>query len=445
MKAGFSRSLLICLLMIVCGVQASYAQSLPRRVFLGVRLENLTDDSRRIMQLNFERGVLITEVIARSTAEKAGFKKGDILIRVNDHAAERSSGVVAYLNSQTVGEQFTYEIYRDKKIIKGKSTFQPMPQEQYEGIEMVYAEAPTPLGLERMIISKPAASIRRMAAIVFIGGIGCYSLDFPFDSSNTEVRLLNDLTRSGFLCMRAEKPGMGDNVRTKKCSEVSFMEEMESYVAMIAELKKRPDVDSNSVFLFGHSMGGVFAPLVAQHTKIKGIIGYGTIGSNFLEYLVKTRKTISEAYGSTPEESDQLTKDCTECSVWYFADKMTTAEAAKKKPVCTELLSVFDYRSRAYNDQLYELGIPALWRSYSGKALLLWGTADFIASEDDHGLVTKAVNHYHPGQATFVRVKDSDHGMHTAAGFAAALREESKEYNKDVSRVTLEWLKQQEL
>jgi esterase/lipase len=124
----------------------------------------------------------------------------------------------------------------------------------------------------------------------------------------------------------------GDNSKScKPCNKVSLNEETAGYVEIVKAIKRRDDVDSNAVYIFGHSMGGVFAPMVAQQTHVKGIIAYGTIGSNFLEYLMKSRKTIAEAYEMSPEESDDLVKDFCECAVYYFADSMTTAEAAAKK------------------------------------------------------------------------------------------------------------------
>lgn len=54
------------------------AQELPRRVYLGIRMENLTEDMKNIMGLEDLRGVLIAEVLPVSTAKKAGFKKGDV-------------------------------------------------------------------------------------------------------------------------------------------------------------------------------------------------------------------------------------------------------------------------------------------------------------------------------------------------------------------------------
>ena len=416
-----------------------YGQSLPRKVFLGIRMEEITEDSRRIMEVGFDNGVLITEVFARSTAEAAGFKRGDILLALDEISVSSTTEVINYLKDKSPGEGFAWKIYRNKEKITGNATLQSLPEEQYNGLEMVYTQARTPLGEQRMIISKPITS-SKLPVILFIGGIGCYSLDFPFDSSRSEVQLLNNLSRRGFLCARAEKPGMGDNVNTKTCAEVSFTEEMEGYIAMIDALKRRPDVDSNAIYIFGHSMGGVFAPLIAQRTRVKGIIAYGTIGSNFLEYLMKTRKTIAEAYGMTPENSDELVKNYCECAVYYFADKMTSGEVEKKKPGCKELVSIFDLRSRAYNQELYSFNIPALWKSYNGKALLLWGTADYIASQDDHEMIAAAINYYHPGNAAVKTVQNADHGMLTAQNFAAA-KNNPGIYNQEVTEAVWNWLK----
>jgi pimeloyl-ACP methyl ester carboxylesterase len=307
---------------------------------------------------------------------------------------------------------------------------------------MIYSEAQSSVGLQRIIISRPKNKMK-MPAIVFIGGMGCYSLDFPLDSTRSEVQFLNYLTRSGFLCARAEKPGVGDNAKScTPCNQVSLSEETDGYVQIVKAIKQRPDVDSNSVYIFGHSMGGVFAPLVAQKTSIKGIIAYGTIGSNFLEYLVKTRKTIAEAYQMNPEESDELVKDFCECAVYYFADSMTTAQATKKKASCGDYLGIFDLRARAYNEELYALNIPSLWKSYNGKSLLVWGESDYISSRDDHQMVADAANYYHKGNAEFITVKNDEHGMGTATSFQEA-KNNPGPYNPELGKEVLKWLQQQ--
>lgn len=421
---------------------SAYPQALPRRVYLGIRMENLTDDSRKIMGIGDIKGVLVSEVFPKSTAEEAGFKKGDILLSLNGTGFNVTSDVFTVLAGKKGGDAFTYELYREKKQIKGKSVFRNFPEEKYAGLNVIYSEAKSPIGLQRIIITKPVVK-NKLPVIAFIGGIGCYSLDFPMDSNRSEVVLLNSLSRAGYLCARLEKPGMGDNAKyCKPCNSVSFNEEAEGYAEAIRILKQRPDVDSNAIFILGHSMGGVFAPLVAQKTAIKGIIAYGTIGSSFQEYLVKTRRTIAEAYKMSPEETDDLIKGFCECSGFYFAEKMTTEEASKKKAECREYLSIFDLRSRAYNDELYGLNIPALWKPFTGKALLLWGESDFISSKHDHQLVTDAINYYHKGNAEMITVKNAEHGMGTAGNFSEAQKSPGP-YNKEVGIAILAWLKKQ--
>lgn len=434
------RLLYICLIMLsTCCTTMINAQELPRRVFLGIRMENLTDDLKDIMGLTDIQGVLIAEVFPSSTAEKAGFKKGDILKSMNGNVVNTASEVIASLSGHKPGESFAYELLRNKQSIKGKAIFQAFQQEKYADLDVVYTQSESAVGLQRIIITKPRVQIK-LPAIAFVGGIGCYSLDFAMDSVRAEAELLTDLSRAGFICARLEKPGVGDNIGfSRPCAEVSFAEETNGYAEAIRALKQRPDVDSNRVFIFGHSMGGVFAPLIAQQTAIKGIIAYGTIGCSFIEYLAKTRRTIAQAYEMPPDETDELIKDFCECGSYYFVEKMTTEEAAAKKPACGEYLSIFNLRSRAYNDELYAFNIPSLWKPFKGKVLMLWGESDYISSREDHEIITDAVNFYNPGNAIFSTVKDADHGMNFAKNFQEAQKAPGM-YNKVVSSTVIDWL-----
>jgi len=43
-------------------------------------------------------------------------------------------------------------------------------------------------------------------------------------------------------------------------------------------------VDQDNVFIVGHSMGGVFAPILAAEFPVKGIAVYGTVVKTWTEY-----------------------------------------------------------------------------------------------------------------------------------------------------------------
>lgn len=435
------KQLIGTVLLITLGVYG-WAQSgrLPRRVYVGIRMENLSDDSRKLMDIGDVKGVLVAEVLPKSTAENAGFRKGDILMSVNGVVVNSTAEVLSQLAGRKGGDEFVYELYRDKKKVKGKTVFQTFPEEKYADLEVIYSESETTIGQQRMIITKPRTD-KKLPLVAFIGGIGCYSLDYGLDTNVNELKLLNTLSRAGFLCARLEKPGMGDNAKfCKPCKEVSFTEETNGYVQAIRVLKQRPDVDSNAVYIIGHSMGGLFAPLVAGKTAVKGIIAYGTIGSNFIEYLAKTRRTIAEAYAMTPVQTDDFIKDCLECCTYYFIEKMTSDEAGKIKNDCKEMLSTMDLRSRAYNNELYAMNVPGVWRDFTGKSLLLWGGSDYISAREDHEILQRTVNHYHPGLAEMMVIPQADHGMNTARDFKEA-RINPGVYNTAVTDAVLAWLR----
>ncbi len=415
------------------------SQELARRPLLGIQMEQITDDVKRVMELSSLNGVLIKGIIPNSTAVTAGLKVGDIILKINEKEVNTPAEAINEVSRHKGGDGFNYEILRDKKVFKNKSVFKAMPVEQYSDIDMYYTATKTVNGLQRIVVSKPKTKAKA-PAIVFIGGIGCYSLDSPMDTTKSETQLLNSLTRAGYICIRAEKPGVGDNMNCKPCNEVSFKEELDGYIQTVKSIKRYEYVDSNQIYIIGHSMGGVMAPLVAEQCKIKGIIAYGTIGSNFMEYLAKTRRSIGIAYNWNPEETDDYIKDYCECASYYFVEKMTTAEAARKKEVCKDYLSVFDYRSRPYNNELYELNIPGAWKSFAGKALLMWGESDYISSKEDHEIITKTVNFYHPGNAEFIPLKATDHGMKSAATFQQA-QSAPGIYNPEIASQIIKWLK----
>lgn len=438
----FRTPLLLVALALAPACTAQPATELPRRVFLGIRMENLTDDLRRIMGVGDTRAVLVSEVLPGGSGEAAGWKRGDLLAELGGVGVGATDAVFAELAKYGTGASVAYRLLREAKPVTGTMKLLGWPEERYPDLRVEYTAHPTVNGTQRAILTRPRTrQLDRAPLVVFIGGIGCYSLDAPLDTARSEVQLLNRLSRMGYACARLEKPGIGDAARSSTaCSAVSFMDEMTGYAGMIAQLKRRADIDSTDVTIIGHSMGGLFAPLVAQRTAVQRIVAYGTIGSPFLEYLLKTRRTIGEAYGWEAERTDDFIKAYGECATWYFADGLSTEAVEAKKPGCGELVGIFDARSRAYNDELYAVNIPAAWKGFTGRTLLLWGEADHIAAKHDHELLRDLIHAKNPGSVTFQVVADADHGMNQADDFRAAVAGEGP-YQPGVGRVIADWMR----
>jgi membrane-associated protease RseP (regulator of RpoE activity) len=60
------------------------------RGYLGVQIQNLTDQLRAFFKVKNGKGVLITEVVEDSPAEEAGLKAGDVIIKVNHRMIENA-------------------------------------------------------------------------------------------------------------------------------------------------------------------------------------------------------------------------------------------------------------------------------------------------------------------------------------------------------------------
>ena len=102
------------------------------------------------------------------------------------------------------------------------------------------------------------------------------------------------------------------------------------------------------------------APLIAKDAPVKGIIAYGTIGVNFMEYFLNSRRTIAEANRMTPAEADDYVKMNCECAYPYFVQGKSIAEIHRQQPACREVFGDLG-RIDVFWKQLYALNIPALW------------------------------------------------------------------------------------
>jgi pimeloyl-ACP methyl ester carboxylesterase len=80
----------------------------------------------------------------------------------------------------------------------------------------------------------------------------------------------------GFVTYRVEKPGMGDS-EGPPCAETGYLQELNGYRAGLADLRANPAVDPERIFLVGSSLGGFFAPIIANEIPVAGIVTYGTI------------------------------------------------------------------------------------------------------------------------------------------------------------------------
>lgn len=415
----------------------SFARALPRRAFFGVRMENISDETVRLMKLPSANGVLVGGIIPGSTAESSELQRGDIWLAINGQAINSTQEGMAAIRGLREGQTVSYKYWRAGISYEKQIKMKALPKEQYADFDMEYGQVSANGALLRTLVSKPKKSGKR-PAVLFLQGVGCYSIDSPMDTAGSTSQLLNYLTRQGFVTMRVDKPGQGDSQGTP-CAELDFNAEADAYRQALLALRARPEVDADNIFIIGHSMGGVMAPLIAKDAPVKGIIAYGAIGVNFMEYLFNSRRTIAEANNMSPEEADDYVKKTCECSWPYFVEGKSMDDIFRELPDCRNYFGDLG-RADVFWHQLYDLNIPALWSAYPGKVLAAWGQADYISTRPEHVLIAGYANHFHPGNGTFLEVPGADHGMYGATSFRDAQENTPKQYNPVVSQLLGKWL-----
>lgn len=426
-------------LLLAFGVfQITWAQPLHRRAFFGVRMEAVTGETARIMNLPAVKGVHVSNVIPGSTAEAAGLQRGDVWLTLDGREINSPNEGVAALRQLREGDKFRYKYLRQGETFEKEAVLKPFPKESYADFDLEYGvvnSGETPL---RTLISRPKKT-GKLPAVLFVQGVGCYSIDTPLDTNASPTQLLNYLTRQGFVTMRVDKQGMGDS-RGVPCSELDFDTEGEGYRSALKQLRSLEYVDASRVFIIGHSMGGVFAPLLARDAPVRGIIAYGTIGEKFMDYFANSRRTIAHANNMSPVETEEYVRLNCDCYRPFFEQGTSFAEIIAARPDCRDILGDLG-RTTAFWQQLFRLDIPALWSAYSGKALAVWGKADYISVREEHQHIADLVNRAHPGYGAFLELDGCDHGMHTVASMQLAAQGQASGYNPAVSEAIGKWLK----
>jgi serine protease Do len=82
---------------------------------LGVRIQNITEDTAKALELENTKGVLVSEVVKGGAAEKAGIQRGDIITAVNGETVEDTNVLRNKIAGTAPGTAVKLTIVRDGK------------------------------------------------------------------------------------------------------------------------------------------------------------------------------------------------------------------------------------------------------------------------------------------------------------------------------------------
>jgi pimeloyl-ACP methyl ester carboxylesterase len=395
------------------------ALDLGRRALLGVTAAPLPAGAHSIGP-----GVLAARVIAGSPADRAGIASGDVVMSVDGKPLTAVDDLLRAVAVHRAGDTVGVRLLRAGKSLTFDITLDGVPFETAPGIDFIYDAVATPTGLRRTIMTTPQApAVGRRPAVLLIGGIGSYSVDYSFDPGHDVAepyrRLLGALTRRGFVTLRVEKSGVGDS-EGPSAKDVDLEAELAGYVAGLKMLKARPEVDPGRVFILGHSLGSVEAPMAAAREPVRGIVVMQGVGTTWFEYeLVNVRRQL-ELEGKSPAEvADRMA-----LKEWamhqLLIEGQPRATLLAERPAAAAMIKY--PASDAYLRQVAALNLPALWAPLDLPVLVVYGSSDFITSEADSRAILEDVNRPHPGRGELRIIDHMDHYLTDAADQATSFK-----------------------
>lgn len=412
-------------------VSALVLDGLARRATLGIAVEDA------------ERGLTVVVLQKKGAAANAGVKIGDILTGLSGTPIKTTTDYATFMHSVTAGEVVGVALRRAKTHLSVNLRAQPLPLETAAGIDIIYSSVAADGSLRRILIAKPKGN-GPFPAILFIGGIGCYTIDNPLLPDTLYRIPAQRLAGSGFVTMRVEKSGVGDS-QGVPCPQHDLHNEEHAYVAALRRLKELPYVNSRETYLFGHSIGGILGPSVASREAVAGLILADTTGLTWFEYeLINTRRQLALA-GYTPDQIDAEMRQKEACMHALLVEMRTPENIVKSNPRCAPELQYPAHYT--YMQQVAAFDGPRHWKSIAAPVLVLWGQSDFLTNEEDNRVIVDLVNTYHRGRGTFVAIPHMDHYFEIRASQKASFDAVSAgargTFDPAIVTTIVDWLRRQ--
>lgn len=424
------------------------AQELPRRATLGAPLRAVPVELNEKFKLQPQNAA---EVAPNATNLPGDLKIGDIVTAIDGKKFKSFAEMNDIIRGLKAGAKIKLTV-----LVEGKETTReitPVERPRDPGdatYEVIYDHVVSNGNRIRTIISKPKTAGKH-PVFYWMQGINTGSVDFPLTTQNYMAPILKAFSDDGFVTVRVEKTGVGDS-EGGPANSIAFNEENDIYLQTLKSLDKYDFVDRSKVVVFGHSMGGCHAPIIASQLPVKGIISYGTVSDSWLEWQIKADRWQSILGGADPAEVDREVRKTVTFYSAIYNDKKTVDQIVKEHPELATFAKErspdginFNPRSIKYMQELNDKNFSEYWSKIGdARVLALFGEHDFVSLETDQTQIPVVVNRVKPGNATFQRVKDSDHGFSKTTSFQDSIAKFGKpgaEFNPEIIRVCREWVK----
>lgn len=323
-------------------------------------------------------------------------------------------------------------------------------QENHPGVTTSYGTLTLRDGVRlQTIVTRPAGASGRLPAILFVHWLSCDSVAIPDRPTDGWSAMLREIVRrSNALVWRTEKRGVGAS--QGRCATMDYDTELADHREAFEQLRRREDVDPRRIVIFGGSMGGTYAPLLAAGQDVAGVMIWGAGATTWAERTLRLERNALELGGAAP---DTLAR---EMSLRYqFLDRYLikgetptriaasdpTVGAVWQRIVGTSADGQYG-RPFAFHQQAQRADWAAAWAQVGAPVLAMYGEYDWFESPESTALIARIVNTRSPGRGTFVEVPRMNHHFTRYRTPEDAYAEKNGEVDPEPAvSVMLEWLR----
>jgi pimeloyl-ACP methyl ester carboxylesterase len=373
---------------------------LPRRACLGAELPADEDAFG-------EDGVLLSAVAAGSMAESAGLRGGDQIRSIAGMRVTDLCTLSAALRKAGEAPEVEICFVRDGQPQTGTASVVVQPLEPLEGV--TYGELAIDNTRLRTIVTRVT---NPRALVVVLQGIACESIDHALTPDAPLAQLVAGWAAAGLDSFRFDKRGVGDS-EGGPCHEIGFRTELEDARHALACARQLARERRAPLFVFGHSVGGIMAALLAR--EVAGVIVYGT---PVMRWLACLQDSVGRQLRLRGEPADEI-----ERQVHRLDELAGTGE--------------LNGRSAQYHRELDVVDSEVAWRGVDAPTLVLRGEHDWVVRDDDQARIGELCS----GPTTIVDLPDLDHLFGKHVDRAASLRDYGAgTFDRAIIECTVDWV-----
>jgi pimeloyl-ACP methyl ester carboxylesterase len=238
-----------------------------------------------------------------------------------------------------------------------------------------------------------------------------------------------------------------------RCEQLGYDEELDAHRQALASLRRSEHVNADSIFIFGASMGGTMAPLLAAEGNVRGVMVWGTTTKTWAEHMIALDRRVLELRGMRADSVHAAAGDHLLFHALSLVEGREPASVIAERPrlaaAWARMLGTDSTRRQQYgrafrfHHEAQRSNWEGAWAALDIPVLVVRGEYDWIMWDDEHRRIADVANARRPGLARYVTHPGMDHHFLVHASLADAFRGRGGTFDGTVVDTFLSWLAEQ--